>query len=136
MSKGDTFENDVVKLVFNGTAFPWNGNSALFVSLHTSDPLENGLQTSNECTFGSYARQSTDRNSGAWTVSSDQASNAAIISFPECTSGSETVTHFAIGTVVSGAGQILYKGSLGASRAVSPGITLQFAIGTITVTEA
>jgi len=69
-------------------------------------------------------------------VSGDTASNAAVISFPECTSGSETVTHVAIGTSVSGAGQILYKGALTASRAVSSGITLQFAIGALSVTEA
>ena len=72
---------------------------------------------------------------GGWTVSGNQAVNAATISFPECTSGSETVTHFAIGTIVSGAGQIIYKGALSASRSVSSGITLQFASGAITVSE-
>lgn len=135
MSKGNTFENDVVKLVFNGTAFSWNANSDVYVSLHTANPDETGNQTSSECAFGSYARQAVARTSGGWTVSGNQATNAATISFPECTSGSETVSHFAIGTAVSGTGQILYKGALTASRSVSSGITLQFAAGTITVTE-
>jgi hypothetical protein len=135
MSKGNTFENDVVKLVFNGTAFSWNANSDVYLSLHTSDPGESGSQTSSECSFGSYARQAVARNSGGWTVSGDQATNAATISFPECTSGSETVSHFAIGTAVSGTGQLIYKGALTASRSVSSGITLQFAAGAITVTE-
>jgi len=135
MSKGNTFENDVVKLVFNGTAFSWNANSDVYLSLHTGDPGEAGSQTTSECAFGSYARQAVARNSGGWTVSGDQATNAATISFPECTSGSETVSHFAIGTAVSGTGQLIYKGALTASRSVSSGITLQFAAGAITVTE-
>ena len=135
-AKGNTFENDVVLLTFNGTAFSWNANGNLFVSLHTGDPGEAGSQTTSECAFGSYARATVARSGSGWTVSGDTASNAAVISFPECTSGSETVTHVAIGTSVSGAGQILYKGALTASRSVSSGITLQFAIGALAVTEA
>lgn len=135
-AKGNTFENDVVKLTFNGTAYSWNANTDLYVSLHTGDPGEAGSQTTSECAFGSYARVEVNRDNTGWTVSGDTASNAAVISFPECTSGSETVTHVAIGTASSGTGQILYKGALTASRAVSSGITLQFAISALSVTEA
>lgn len=141
MSKGNTAENDVINLIFNATlashlgTLSGTGNANLFVALHTGDPGEAGSQTTNECAFGSYARQSVARTGSGWTVSGNQASNAAQISFPECTSGSETVTHVSIGTSVSGAGQILYKGALNASRSVSSGITLQFAIGALVVTE-
>jgi hypothetical protein len=135
-AKGNTFENDVVLLTFNGTAYSWNANSDLYVSLHTGDPGEAGSQTTSECAFGSYARVTVARSGAGFTVSGDTASNTAVISFPECTSGSETVTHVAIGTAASGAGQILYKGALTASRAVSSGITLQFAASALSVTEA
>jgi hypothetical protein len=135
-AKGNTFENDVVLLTFNGTAYSWNANSDLYVSLHTGDPGEAGSQTTSECAFGSYARVTVARSGAGFTVSGDTASNTATISFPECTSGSETVTHVAIGTASSGAGQILYKGALTASRAVSSGITLQFAASALSVTEA
>lgn len=135
-AKGNTFENDVVLLTFNGTAYSWNANTDLYVALHTADPGEAGSQTTNECAFGSYARVTVARTSGGFTVSGDTASNTATISFPECTSGSETVTHVSIGTASSGAGQILYKGALTASRAVSSGITLQFAASALSVTEA
>jgi len=135
-AKGNTFENDVVLKVFNDTDYSWDANANLFVSLHTADPGEAGSQTTSECAFGSYARVTVARSGAGFTVSGDTASNAAVISFPECTSGSETVTHVAIGTAVSGTGQILYKGALTASRAVSSGITLQFAIGALSVTEA
>lgn len=135
-AKGNTFENDVVLLTFNGTAYSWNANTDLYVSLHTSSPGEAGSQTTNECAFGSYARVTVARSGAGFTVSGDTASNTAIIAFPECTSGSETVTHVAIGTASSGAGQILYHGALTASRAVSSGITLQFAASALAVTEA
>ena len=135
-AKGNTFENDVVLLTFNGTAYSWNANTDLYVALHTADPGEAGSQTTNECAFGSYARVTVARSGAGFTVSGDTASNTATISFPECTSGSETVTHVSIGTATSGAGQILYKGALTASRAVSSGITLQFAASALSVTEA
>lgn len=141
MSKGNTAENDVINIIFNATlaahlgTLSGTGNANLFVSLHTGDPGEGGSQTTSESAFGSYARQSVARTAGGWTVASNTADNTAVISFPECTSGSETITHVAIGTVVSGAGQIIYSGALDASRAVSTGITLQFAIGALNVTE-
>lgn len=141
MSKGNTFENDVLLITFNATlaahlgVLSTTGNANLYVALHTGDPGEGGSQTTSECAFGSYARQSVARSGVGWTVTGNQAENAATISFPECTSGSETVTHVSIGTVSSGAGQIIYSGALNASRSVSSGITLQFAAGALTVTE-
>lgn len=140
MSKGNTTENAVLQIIFKQVlvsqlgVLQTTGNADLYIALHTGDPGEAGSQTTSECTFGSYARQAVARGAG-WTVSGNQAENAATISFPECTSGSETVTHVSIGTVVSGAGQIIYSGALNASRSVSSGITLQFAAGALTVTE-
>lgn len=141
MSKGNTFENDVLLITFNATlaahlgVLTTTGNANLYVALHTGDPGEGGSQTTNECAFGSYARQAVARSGAGWTVAANEAENFATISFPECTSGSETVTHVSIGTVVAAAGQILYSGALNASRSVSSGITLQFAAGALTVTE-
>lgn len=135
MSKGNTTENDFLEYTFKATAFSWNANGNLYVALHTADPGEAGSQTTSECTFGSYARQTVARSGSGWTVSGNTASNAATISFPECTSGSETVSYVSIGTASSGAGQILYSGALSASRSVSSGITLQFAAGALDITE-
>lgn len=135
MSKGNTAENDVLALLFNATALSWNANGSLYVALHTGDPGEGGSQTTSECAFGSYARQAVARSGAGWTVSGNTATNAATISFPECTSGSETVTHVSIGTASGGAGQIVYSGALSASRSVSSGITLQFAAGALDITE-
>jgi len=141
MSKGNTFENDVLLITFNATlsshlgTLSGSGNANLYVALHTGDPGEAGSQTTSEATYGSYARQAVARSGSGWTVSGNTAVNFATISFPECTSGSETISHVSIGTVSSGAGQILYSGALNASRLVSSGITLQFAASALTVTE-
>lgn len=143
MSKANGFENDVLELAFNSTlaahlgVLDTTGNANLFVALHTGDPGEGGSQTTSECAYGAYARVAVTRASdgSGWTVSGNQVQNTAVINFPECTSGSETVTHFSIGTLTSGAGQILYKGALSASRNVSSGITLQFPATSITITE-
>lgn len=141
MSKGNTAENDVINLIFNATlashlgVLSTTGNANLYVALHTADPGEGGSQTTSECAYGSYARQAVARSGSGWTVSGNAAENAATISFPECSSGSETVTHVSIGTLSSGAGQIVYSGALNASRSVSSGITLQFAAGALDITE-
>jgi hypothetical protein len=135
MSKGNTFENDVMLKVFQATEFSWDANTNLYISLHTGDPGEAGSQTTSECAYGSYARQTVARDATGFDVSGNQASNDDLIQFPQCTSGSETITHFAVGTASSGAGQILYKGALSSSLAVSSGIQPQFAANTLVVTE-
>lgn len=133
MSKGNTTENDVLSMILEGVDPSWRGNANRYISLHTADPGEAGNQTTNECAYGSYARVAVATS--GWTVSGGAATNDAIIQFPQCTSGSETITHFAIGTASSSTGQILYKGSLSASLAVSSGIQPQFAAGDLDVTE-
>lgn len=134
MSFGNTTENDIAKLLFNATALSWTANTNLYVSLHTADPGEAGSQTTSECAYGSYARVAVSRDSGGWTVSSNTATNAALIQFPQCSSGSETVTYVAIGTASSGTGQIIVSGALSASLAVSSGIQPQFSAGELDFT--
>lgn len=135
MSKGNTTENDVMLYMFHNTAPSWSANGNWYVGLHTGDPGEAGNQTTNECAYGGYARQAVARSSVGWTISGNTVQNAATISYPECTSGSESVTYVSLGTTLSGAGQILYSGALNAARSVSSGITLQFAAGALTITE-
>lgn len=145
MSKGNTFENDLMLLLFNNTDIADIGdagglqNSAtagsLYLALHTGDPGEGGTATTSECAYGSYARVAIARSGAGWTVASNTATNAALAQFPECTSGSETITYVSITTASSGASKILYSGALTASRSVSSGIQPQFAATALTVTE-
>lgn len=145
MSKGNAFENEWLLHVFQNASLPLIGDASglqpssaagsLYVALHTADPGETGNQTTSEATFTNYARAAVARSSGGWTVSTNEVSNAALVSFPACTGGSNTITHFSVGTASSGTGKILYSGALTASLAVSTGITAQFAIGALTITE-
>lgn len=142
MSKGNTFENDFLALIFNATPIANMADNAasspltnLYVSLHTADPGEAGGQATSECAYGSYARVAVPRSNVGWTVSGNQVQNAALVQAPQCASGSESITHFAIGTVSSGAGKVLYKGALSAPLSVSAGIQPQFPAGTLTITE-
>jgi hypothetical protein len=134
MSKSNASENAVLDNMYIGTALPWNGNTNLWAALYTSDPGEAGSANTNEAAFGGYARVSVTRATG-FSLSGNEISNAGTISFPECTSSTETITHCAFVTTASGAGTILHSGALSASRVVSAGITLQFAAGTFTVQE-
>lgn len=129
MSKGDTFENDVLKLIFNGTAIAdlaENDTSGpattLTVALHTGDPGDTGTQLTSETAYTGYARVAVNRNSGGWTVTNNSVSPTANIDFPECTaSPGAAITHFSVGTGVSN--KLLYSGT------VTPNITM--AIGVI-----
>ena len=141
MSKSNTFESDFLKLVFQATAIANIADDAasspltnLYVSLHTSDPGEAGTQTTNETSYTSYARVAVARTSSGWTVTNNSVSPAANIDFPQCTGGTATITHAAVGTASSGTGKILYKGALSPNISVSSGVTPRITTSS-TITE-
>lgn len=141
MSKGDTFENDLLRLIFNATAIANIADNAatspltqLFVSLHTADPGEAGSQTTSEVAYTGYARVGVNRNTGGFTVTGNSVSPVANIDFGACTAGTATATHFAIGTASSGAGKVLYKGAISPTIAISSGVTPRLTTAS-TVTE-
>ncbi len=141
MSKANAFETDLLELIFNATALDdlaENDSSSpatnLYVSLHTADPGEAGDQTTNEAAYTSYARVAVARTSGGWTVTNNSVSPASDINFPKATGGSETITHMGIGTGLSGAGYLMYSGTISPNIAVSNGVTPQITTST-TVTE-
>ena len=130
MSKTNSLENSLLMMLFNATAIANVADNAasspltnLYVSLHTADPGEAGSQTTNECTYGSYARVAVARSGAGWTVASNSVSPAAQINFPEATGGTETATHFGVGSLTSGAGVLYYKGTITPNIAISSGVT-------------
>lgn len=131
MSKGNTFENDMMKLIFQATAIANLADNAasgpltnLYVSFHTADPGETGNQTTSECAYTSYARIAVARTSGGWTVTANSVSPVAAITGVAATGGSETITHFAVGTDgTTGTGKILYSGTVSPNISVSNGVT-------------
>lgn len=136
MPKSTTTANDTLNAILRAVDPSWRSGSNRFIALYTSSPGVGGTATTNEAAYGSYARVSVTASTGFTAASGASSSNTGLIQFPECTSGSETITHVAIVTTSSGAGQILYFGALTASRSISTGIQPQFAIGALVATEA
>lgn len=143
MPKSTTFSNDIMLLIFNGTAIAdlaENDTSSpltsLYLSLHTASPGIGGAQTTNETAYTNYVRIAVTRNAGGWTVAGGAATNTALAQFAQCGVSGATITHIAIGTAVSGAGKVLYAGALNSSLAVSNGVQPQFAATTLTATES
>jgi hypothetical protein len=142
MSKGNTFENDLLKLIFNATAIANIADNAasspltsLYISLHTADPGEAGDQTANEISYTGYARVGVARTTGGFTVTNNSVSPVANIDFGQMTAGAGgTVTHWAVGVAVSGATKVLYKGTVAPNIVVSNGVTPRLTTAS-TVTE-
>ena len=146
MTATNNMENELLLLYFNNTDHAGIGdasglqNSAtagsLYVSLHTASPGEGGTQATNEAAYGSYARVAVARSGAGWTVTNDTVSNAAAITFPTASSGTETETHFGIGVDASGAGDLLFFGALTSNINVTASVTPSFATGELDVTVA
>jgi hypothetical protein len=142
MSMTNAAEAALLDLIFLNTDWANIGdagglqNSAtagsFYISLHTADPGEAGDQTTNEIAYTSYARVAVARSAGGWTRSVSTVSNTALVQFPQCTGGSGTATHFGIGTDATLAGNLILKGALTSSLAISNGIQPQFAAAALT----
>lgn len=144
MSKSNAMENGMLLLFFNNTDFAnigdatgLRGSSAagnFYLSLHTADPGEGGNQTTNEVGYTSYARKAVARSGAGFTVTGNSVSPAADQSFVTGTGGSGTATHWGIGTASSGAGVLLYSGTITPNIACGNGIT-PILLASSTVTE-
>ena len=141
MSKGDTFENDLLKLIFNATAIANIADNAaaspltnLYVSLHTADPGDAGSQTTSETTYTGYARVAVARTSGGWTVTANSVSPVANITFGAWTAGVGTITHFGVGTLSTTAGKLLYSGTVTPNIVLGSGVIPTLGTGS-TITE-
>ena len=141
MSKGDTTENNFLKLLYNATAWANVADNAasspitqIAVALHTADPGESGTQSTSEAAYTSYARVNVNRNSGGWTVTANSVSPVANIDFPAGTGGSGTVTHFSTGKTGGGATDIYHSGTVTPNIVTGNGVTPRLTTET-TITE-
>lgn len=140
MPFSSTFEDDLLKLIFQAVAISNIADNAagspltsFYVSLHTADPSA-GNQTTSEATYTSYARVAVTRDSSGFTVATNALNNAGTIAFPAATGGSNSISHFGIGTSLSGAGKLLASGALSGNLSVSSGVTPTFTPGSLTGT--
>jgi hypothetical protein len=139
MSKSDTWEAGLIELLFKNADFTGVGDAGgllgsvaagnLYFSLHTSDPGEAGDQETNEIAYTSYARVAVARGAG-FTRINNSVSPAAEVSFPAGTGGSGTATHFGVGTDASGAGTLLYSGTVTPNIVCGDGVTPKLSTAT------
>lgn len=132
MTKSNTTEVDVLAKLYKNTAISWDAAVSLQVNFHTADPGEAGTTASNAPTYTGYLPVTVGRDGAAWS-GTNPLSNAALLQFPECTGGSDALTHAS--TSPLGSTTIIHSGPLNATLNVSNGIQPQFNIGALTVTE-
>lgn len=143
MSKSNALENKMLLLYFNNTAHANIGDATglpgsatagqLFLSLHTADPGEAGDQSTSEIAYTGYARVAIARSGAGFTVTGNSVSPAATVTFGQMTAGvGGTATHFGIGRATSGAGELLYSGTITPNISVVNGVTPQFSSTTVT----
>jgi hypothetical protein len=142
MSKTNSFETAFLNHLFTNANIDNIGDATglrssstagnLHIALFTTAPTESAAGT--EANYTGYARVAVVRSGSGWTVVGNQASNAAAVTFGECTGGTNNITSFGIMTAGT-SGDLLLYGTLTSNLSVSTGITPQFAIGALTVTE-
>jgi hypothetical protein len=137
MSFTNGTEANFLKLLFNATNWANVADNTatsplanLFVSLHNADPGEAGSQTTNETAYTNYARVSVARTSGGWTISGTDPTivvNAGTITFPACGASGDTITHWGIGSLTSGAGVLFASGPVGPTAGPAVEFTMTLA---------
>lgn len=133
MSASNDTENALAAYIFDDTNPPWHGAANFYIRLHSSDPGEAGTAVTNEISYTGYDGVTVSRTTG-FTVSGNEATNAALAQFPLCTGGSATATHFSVCTTQNGAGTIIVSGALTSSLSISNGIQPQFNAGELDIT--
>lgn len=135
----DYLENKLIDQLFRAQAFTFP--TSLHIGLLTAAPGEGTAGT--EVSGGAYARVAVTNGLTAWagtqgagtTVASSGAtgttSNNAQLSFPTPTAGWGLVTHFAIYDAAT-AGNMLFYGTLGASKTINSGDPVTIAAGALT----
>jgi hypothetical protein len=103
--------------------------TAWYLGLHTASPLDDD-SGANEISGGSYARQSI-----AFTVALDTASNSATITFPAATATWGTISHISVYDASTG-GNLLFHGAVTTSKTIESGDTFQVSASNLTITLA
>jgi hypothetical protein len=119
-------ENKVLDHVFGGV--PYSAPGTLYLALYTSDPGDDNSGT--ECSGTAYARQTI-----AFTVTNDTASNTSAVEFPTAGSAWGTITHVGILDALT-SGNLLAHGALTDPKVVAQGDVFRVPAGDLDITLA
>jgi len=131
MSLSNATEADILDVLLRGVDPSYRAGATQYLALFTADPGEAG-SLSNEANYTGYARVALAKAS-AWTGTASPFTNADLIQFGICTSGTNALTHFAVVDTASGAVEMMISGALSATLNVSAGIQPQFGAGVLSI---
>ena len=125
-----SFSNSTETLVLNWllTAGSATRPTAWYLALFTSNPDEDGSGTEVTTVGTAYARQTA-----AFTVSGNTASNSAAIEFPTATASYGTVSHVGVYDASTGGNLIAYA-ALSTAKAIDTGDVLRVNLGELDIT--
>lgn len=126
MSFSNTHENKVLTWTFTADAV--TRPTAWYLALFTTDPAEDASGTEVSSTGTAYARQTV-----AFTVTGNTATNSAAVEFPTATASYGTVTHVAVFDAVTAGNMIAYA-ALSSSKSIDTGDVLRVPAGDLDVT--
>lgn len=133
-SKSDALENLILDHILSITSYTMPAN--VYLALTTVVPTDASTAgTLTEANYTGYARKeilATDFPAGA---SSGSLANDTAITFDACTAGTSTVIGFAIVTSSSGAGTVLYWGTVTSKVIDTSNTPATVAIGALVITE-
>lgn len=137
MNATNSFESEIIRHILLNEAIPNIGDAAglpaavtegdVYICLLTQAPGEAGDIT-NEAAYTGYARVAVPRGSLGWTEANGQAQNAAAVTFPECTGGSEDLKYFGICKTSTG-DDMMFHGELPSPFPISQEMQPQYDIG-------
>ena len=146
-SKSNLAETNFLKLLYQNIAWANIGNAgglpvstttgSFYIALFTVSTGETDVGT--EATYTSYARVAVARTVGGWNIGADgsgdaKISNAAPVTFPQSTGGSNTISDFGVYTDPT-AGDLVHYGSVGTPLLISSGDTPKFNVDALIIVE-
>lgn len=124
MSFSNYLETNVLGHVFGGSAY--TAPATLYLALFTSNPDEDGSGT--EVTGGAYARQTV-----AFTVSGNTASNTAAVEYATATASFGTVSHVGVYDALT-SGNLMAYAALTSSKSIDIGDVFRVPTGDLDIT--
>jgi len=126
MSFSNTFETHVLNYVFTATSV--TRPTAWYLALFTSNPAEDASGTEVSTSGTAYARQTA-----AFTVSGNLATNSGAIEFPTATASYGTVSHVGVFDA-STSGNLIAYAALSTSKAIDTGDVFRVPAGDLDIT--
>lgn len=124
MSLSNIYETTTLEWLLTATSV--TRPTAWYLALYTDSPGEGNTGT--EVSGGSYARQS-----GAFTVTGNTATNSAAVEWPAATADWGVITHMAVFDAETGGNMMIY-GALNTAKDIATGDILRLPIGELSIT--